>query len=258
MKKVFVMENMNNVDEEIATYLNLQKDWDIKIQGSVDGVNANELVTRFIETDAIAMQSLFLNKNQFTQMLALIETAVQVRETPLEVYVLYGHKNFENFINTKILDTNFKKIIELLEDSQIRLFDIVHEKYQTEGEGSRYFMKYEHRFDTVEMFYNQRRKIIFHKRRPLIQIYDDSYYDKESLYPKPKLKGFIGAFDNLSKKEVEAFTLLMQETYQRELDLKEDLENMDDIFDALEKAELTDLRNSRLAVMDKLGITSYK
>lgn len=259
MKNVFVIENMSSVDDELATYLNQQKDWNIKIQGNVDSVNANELVTRFVETDAIAMQSLFINSRQFTSMLMLIETAVQMRETPLEVYVLYGHKNFENFINTKILYSDFSKIVELLRDNKIRLFDIIHEKYQIEGEGSRYFIKHEHRFDTVEMFYNQKRKIIFHKRRPCIQLYDDSYYDKDSLYPKPVLTGFVGAVDGLSKKDMEVFRLLLSEVYQNELDLKEDLKyDASDAFSEKDRKDLMELRNSRLSVLDKLGIQSYK
>src|SRR5689334_9901217 len=130
MKKVFVIENMNDVDPEIAVYLNFQKDWDITIQGNLESIAANELVQRFVNTDAIALQSLFVNSKQFTSILTLIETAIRMREKPLEIYILYGHKHFETFINTAILITNQEKIIKLLKDESIKLFDIVHEEYE--------------------------------------------------------------------------------------------------------------------------------
>lgn len=257
--KVLVLENMHKItDAEISAFLHTQTDWKIDMLCNLGSVSANELVMKFAETDAITMQSLFISSKQFTAILQVIDLAAEMRDTPLKVYVLYGHKHFESFINTSINKDDYLAIKKMVMNERIHLYDIVHEEFQVAGQEKKYFLDREYRFDVVPMYYNFKRGIIFHTRRPLIKAYPDDMYRDESTTRHPS-DPLTKRMNDLSRREFKDFKIMLSENFQRELDLKEDLETPGTwANESGDYEELMELRTNRLNILTKLGIQSYK
>lgn len=259
MKKALVLENVDRTDAEISAYLNEGK-YDVKVITNLARVSHNEIIMQMVDADILAIQSTFDNYTQFSQLLNLIPVVNEMKEKPIEIHVLYTYKHFENFLNIGVQETEKSKIIALLNQGT-KIFDIKHETFEDADKGklfetSSYFRKLFYKFDAVELFYNKERKIIWHIRRPVIKIYPDDYYQPIKIEPSNRLSKRIAS---LSQKELHDFYLLLSEDYQQELDLKEDLETPGSwANESGDYEELMELRNSRLALLDKLGIQSYK
>lgn len=259
-KKVIVLENIHELADEIAFYIN-KKEWDINVLYGIGKLSPNAIIEEMVKSDILVIQSTFDNYTQFSQMLDIIPIVNSMKKIPIEIHVVYTYKHFENFLNITCQESEKSKIISLLEQG-VKIFDVKHEKFEDADKGKMfdeptYFRKQFFRFDVVELFYNKVRNIIWHVRRPLIKVYPDDYY--KAIKPEKKYNKLSESINNLTKNELTEFNLMLQEDYQRETDLKEDLETEGTwAYESGDKEELLELRNSRLSVMDKLGITSFK
>lgn len=260
MKQVLVLENVGQLEEVIKNFLlTMKKEWEITVIDRLSSRTQNEIIERLVAADILAIQSTFDDYKQFASILKLITIANQMKEKPLDIYVVYHYQNFENFINIDVRPDENLLIHEVL-DAGSKLYDVKHIQLENAKKDvlfeNKYFKDIFFKFDVVEMFFNKKRGIFWHVRRPLIKIHPDDYYRDEK---EQKISSFVEKVMSLKPKEKNEFKVMLSEDYQRELDLKEDLETPGTWANECgDKDELLELRNARLSILDKLGIESYK
>jgi hypothetical protein len=179
--KILVLENVTELDEQLADYI---KQWQeqkpedtFEVVYRINTIKNSEsefhaLLKQIKECDILMMQSTFSNRNQFEEFLKIFVHL----ELKCPIYILHTNQQLEQFFSLEISTPEKEMIRHLLKRCMI--FDIVYQRYETEGA---FFKKITYKFDTIRI--NWVKEVGFiHERRPSFELLYDKYLRKKTIH----------------------------------------------------------------------------
>lgn len=260
-QKLLVLENLHEVEDVCGHFAmsNFPKEtWDHEVLYGLGKQDPKEIFAKVCSSDAVLTQSTLANRDQFQKMLTLLIAAAKVK--PFEFYFIFSHDDFLTRLNVDLSDS-VAQVIELL--SLTKVYEVVREVKESysKEESAQYFSTQEKKYfkkllyftDAVPLFYNVKKGIIWHTRRPVVKLYSDDYYSVVPVPVEKQLPKEARVIRDLSKSELVTFRELMNEVDSWNSYMKEGLEEprVPGISEK-ERVELLEMRTCWQAVLDKL------
>lgn len=189
MKKVLILENINELDEILNSYLNKHNinDYDVIYNAE----NESDKIIQKMRSDeygTLLIQSTFYNERQFDtfiDLLSLIETSIK------DIKILYTKNDFEIFLSKHV---NNNPELSIKVKTIFEKFNVYSIEHITVAIKQTYIDKLVYYFDTVKMFHNLKLDMYFLERTPIL--------DKFEHERKYKTRVVIPETDPFTKKEL--------------------------------------------------------
>ena len=268
MSRILVFERMNRLDEQISSYLiqEFEKD-EIKIIYKVDDVPQQDIIDAIMWCDTIVFQSIFDTTFEngietFKKMVHLFFLEAKLRKP---VHIIHSTGRLLSFLNQTLNSDTISEIAVILK-SGLEIYNVHFNEYENPANNKKTYFRESniYKFATVKLWWCEKHAVIWDEQ----PYYLPELISNNNLYRfKPKfveigskeIKIEENNYSNLTKADLAILQNILEEDYQLLTELKEDLENAsNEAFNAQEKEELLNSHNSRLKLLDKIGIKSFR
>ena len=260
--KVLVMERVDRLEVVLTAYIDeYYPDAELKILYSIDRKPQEEIIEAIKWCDIILVQSIFETKFEdglvsFRKMIELFHAVPALRRP---AYIIHTTGRLIQSLNFEVGAAHHRLICDMLKEG-LEIYNIYYQEYDApESKKQMYFrLPTIKKFATVKMWYNEEHKLIWDEHEYSLpkNTTEVFLYKYKTTYVDPKKKE--SKYAKMTRTDEDILKELLQEDYQRITDLKEDVEEGRYECDEEEKKELLKDHTRRLALLDRLKITSFR